>query len=114
MRRVKNVPAVSHGISMIFMASMGKVHAGDIHTSIDHLDKIVRGLGHRSNGTDNAGQPYPGSPAEDVQTTQVVHGCGLALSQPLLCWDITLGQNGLKDKQSDLLKSFYRKMSTFL
>ena len=71
-------PAISNGVSMIFITSMGKIHTGNVHSSVNHIHQEVSGFRGRSNGADYARKPNSGSSAENIQARQVVH-CGFAI-----------------------------------
>ena len=37
-------PAIGNCFSVIFIAAMGKIHAGNVHPSVNHIDQVVGGL----------------------------------------------------------------------
>ena len=37
-------PAIGHCFSVIFIAAMGKIHAGNVHPGVNHVDQVVSGL----------------------------------------------------------------------
>ena len=37
-------PAIGNCFSMIFIAAMGKIHAGNVHPGVNHVDQVVGGL----------------------------------------------------------------------
>lgn len=52
-----------------------------------------------TNGADNAGESDLGSPAQDVEIGQVVHGGGRCGCLALADWQVARGQDGLEKKK---------------
>ena len=73
-QRPKYLPAISNSAAMILVTSVGKVHPGNVHAGVNHLNEKIDFFGGWTNCTYDSGQPYPGSFGQNVQAGQIVHG----------------------------------------
>ena len=84
---------------MILVTSMGKVHPGNVHAGVNHLNEKIDFFGGWTNCTYDSGQPYPGSFGQNVQAGQIVHGGRNFVGITLFGGNFALWQNRLKKKK---------------